>query len=200
MESLSNDLMLVLFFSPILLYGLSVAALKAFGALTFNRNFAALAFSAVLNLALLLIVGLPADLGWVGFAQMAVMVIFFFLVIFFLGGKVGPETIFAFCALIGLPPLMQGWAIPGLVAGLVVFCGMVVYHMHLARDSIKNLISSEVVNAAGNIMTLNVNAYENIPDKKDVAEEQADQRKFSMLPTVLAVGVVGLLWRLLMGS
>lgn len=129
--------------------------------------------------------------------QAILSVIFFVLAVFFLGGKVSHGTILAFTVIIGAVPIVNFMGAPGLVAGVSVFFGMVVYHMRAQKQSVVRFMRDEVVNTTGHLASGTIGSmYDSVPDKKDVADQIAKQKKFSLVPTVLAIGMVGVIWNL----
>lgn len=186
----------VYLFLPILVYGFATLLLSLAKKLTFNTHLILTAVTVLGHLIInLTLFSFPESS--LAIVQTVLSALFFVLAVFFLGGKVSHGTILAFTAIIGTAPLVNFMSAPGLVAGVLVFFGMVVYHMRAQKQSVVRFMRDEVVNTTGHLLSGAIGSmYDNVPDKKDVADQIATQRKFSLIPTVLTIGIVGVIWNL----
>lgn len=186
----------VYLFLPILVYGFATLLLSLAKKLTFNVHLILTAVTVLGHLIInLTLFSFPESS--LAIVQTVLSALFFVLAVFFLGGKVSHGAILAFTAIIGTVPLVNFMSAPGLVAGVLVFFGMVVYHMRAQKQSVVRFMRDEVVNTTGHLLSGAIGSmYDNVPDKKDVTDQIATQRKFSLIPTVLTIGIVCVIWNL----
>lgn len=158
-------------FLPIFLYAIIAYGVKKLSKLTFDRNLVIFGAALLAHLAVSFFYG---NFLW-SIIQAVGVLILGFLIILFLGGKAGGETIFAYMALLGLTPFPQG-VLP-LVITVACFIGVGLFILSRQKDALKSL--------AGDIMISQTNIvpnYSKLPDKKETVG-----KSFSLLPFIALV-------------
>lgn len=158
-------------FLPIFLYALIAYGIKKLSRLTFDRNLVVFGIALAAHVTISFFTG---NFMW-GLIQGVGVLILGFLIILFLGGKAGGETIFAYMALLGLTPFPQG-TVP-LFITVALFVGIGLFILSRQKDALKSLAGDIVVS-----QTSIVPNYSNLPDKKE-----AVGKTFSLLPFIALV-------------
>lgn len=158
-------------FLPIFLYAVIAYGVKKLSRLTFDRNLIIFGSALVSHLAVSFFYG---NFLW-SVIQAVAVIILGFLIILFLGGKAGGETIFGYMALLGLTPFPHGTT--SLFITVALFIGAGLFILSRQKDALKTLAGDIVVS-----QTAMVPDYSNLPDKKETVG-----KSFSLLPFIALV-------------
>lgn len=164
----------VYLFLPILTYAILVLLIKKISKLTFDRNAIVFGMAVIGYLAASYFAGLFLFAG----LQIVATILIGLLMIFFLGGKAGGETMFSFLAVIGLTPFLTNF-IPT-IAMLIIFIGYMFYEIRKQKDSVLlSILSAASATGLGTALP----DYSVYPDKKDM--KKVAGKTISLLPFIV---------------
>lgn len=158
-------------FLPIFAYAIAALLIKWISKLTFDRSAILFAVTTVGYLVASYFAGVLLFSG----LQILATIIMGLLMIFFLGGKAGSETMFSFLAVIAFTPFTINLIPTGVM--LILFMGYIFYEIRKQKDSVLLSVLS-AANATG--LGTALPDYSVYPDKKDM--KKVAGKTISLLP------------------